>query len=390
MKLSLSFSDKAIYTCSVCVVLSFLLQIFKINFLVTLVYSFSLLYVFLLFALKGRYSRLILCLIAALAVATVANGFVLGNADYILHVLIVVCSFICIEESITAKISSNTFKKISVLFLISALVVCIGYYLGPLKSTYFKHTDVICLNFSNPNAAGLWLTCYFILLAYSSFLYSGLKKVAFIATAIGLLPIIYATESRNSFFACLFLVGGILLAKIFKIKKIPKWMVAVIACLPLIVFAFYMSVIVNNIDFWNSIFNMGDIDKGIDSRQDIWQGVLDNFWDCFLLGNYPKYYDSQQHNSLLTIFCRFGMPVTALVCVLIYRALEKIQERSSFFAMISISAVFFTGCFEASVFTGIAGLYLMILIIPACASAEASQQEPLISDQLPCGGRSHI
>lgn len=369
MKISIKFEDQAIFICSICMVLSFLAQVFQVNFLVNVVYAFSLVYVFALFFLRRYYNSLIFFLIFFIGIATFINGFV-SDLDYISHVIIVICSCICIEGSVTAMITVKTFKRVSVLFLFSAVIVCVAFYAGPLKYSYFRHTDVVCLNFANPNAAGLWLACYFILLAYASFLYSGFWKIAFSVAAIAMLPIIYATESRNSFLACIFLVAGIVIAKLFRIKKIPNWALAVLACLPLIVFAFYMFVIVENIDFWNQLFNIGNIEKGIDSRRGVWQRVINNFGTCFLFGNYPIYYDSQQHNSLLTIFCRFGTPATLLVCALIYRALKKIQERSSFYAVLSISAVFFTGCFEASVFTGIAGLYLMILIIPACATAD--------------------
>ena len=81
------------------------------------------------------------------------------------------------------------------------------------------------------------------------------------------------------------------------------------------------------------------------------------------------------HNSLLTIFCRFGAPATVLSCVSIYQALKNLQEKASFYAALSLSAIFFTGCFEASVFVGIAGMYLMLLLIPACASVEDVYQK---------------
>ncbi len=142
------------------------------------------------------------------------------------------------------------------------------------------------------------------------------------------------------------------------------------ATLPLLVFVFYMYVIVANMDFWEALFKLDSIDKGLGTRQGIWQIVIDDFGHCFFFGDYYQYYDSQMHNSLLTIFCRFGGPVTLLSCASIYIALCRLQEKASFYAALSLSAIFFTGCFEASVFVGIAGMYLMLLLIPACASVE--------------------
>ena len=364
------FSDFTIIVCAICVIVSFLCQIFKIASIVNIVYAFSLLFIFLCYVLRGYVSWFMLILTAMVGVSGLFRGIIVGNSDYLMHIVIVLCTFVCIEVGGTVKITEKTVKRLSFMFLITSLIVCVAYYVGPLKTSYFKHTDAICLNFSNPNAAGLWLTCFFILLAYASTLYKKAVRVLFWIGAAALLPIVQATQSRNSFLACTLLVVGMLATKIFKIKKIPNWLIGVIACLPLIVFFFYMFVIVKNFDFWEKLFSFATLDKGVDSRVSVWQTVLDNFGDCFWIGNYPKYYDSQKHNSLITIFCRFGMPATLVVCALIYRALKAFQERTSFYALLSISMVLFTGCFESSIFIGIAGLYLMVLIIPACASAE--------------------
>ena len=192
----------------------------------------------------------------------------------------------------------------------------------------------------------------------------------FICVAVGLLPIIIATQSRNSYLACLFLLGGAICAKAFKIKKVPNWVLVCIVWLPIIVFVFYMFVIVENMSFWENIFSIDNIDKGLGTRKNIWQAVLDDFWHCFLFGDYKKYYNGQMHNSLLTVFCRFGAPATIAVCVLLYKALKKIQDNTDFYSVLSLAAVLFTGCFEASVFIGVAGLYIMLLLIPAGSAAE--------------------
>ena len=313
---------------------------------------------------------LTLSLTFLIAIASMINGFKYNDMDYYTHILITLCIFMCIDVSSRVKITVETFNTIANLFLVTVIITLVAYYIGPLKRSYFGLQNAICLNLSNPNAAGLWLTCFFIILIYSSFLFSSTKRAVFIASAIALLPIILATQSRNSFLACIVFVVGILLTKIFKIKKAPNWLLLIIAVLPIVVFLFYMFVIIRNTSFWEGLLSLDSIDKGIGTREAIWQEVLDNFGNCFFFGDYYKYYNSQMHNSLLTIFCRFGAPVTILSCVAIYRSLKELQESSSFFATLSLGAIFFTGCFEASVFVGIAGMYLMLLLIPACASVE--------------------
>lgn len=382
MQTSRFFSDKIILTFAVCVVLSFLCQIFKITAPINVIYVITLLLVVFCYVASGYVSKIMIAMTLFIAVASFVYGFRYDNMDFYTHILITLCIFICIEVSANVKISARTFKLIADMFFGTTVILLVAYYLGPLKNTYFEAgIDSISLNFPNPNAAGLWLTCIFILVLYSSFQFKGYKRILYILAALAILPIVLATQSRNSFLACILFVVGLLAAKFFKIKKVPKWILVVAATLPLVVFVVYMYVIIPNMEFWEDIFKISSFDKDIDTRKTMWQKVINNFWKCFLFGNYYKYYNSQLHNSLLTIFCRFGAPVTALACVSCYRALKNLQENSSFYAMLSLAAIFFTGCFEASVFVGIAGMYLMLLIIPACASVENNEEARLPKEQ---------
>lgn len=376
MRTSKYFSDNIILIFSICVVLSFLCQIFKYPAPVNMLYIISLLMVLSCYVLDKQYNGVTIAMTLLIGIAAIINGFKYTEMDYYTHVLITICIFICIDASSDVKISLGTFKKIATMFLITSIILLGAYYFTSLKNAHLEHSDAATLNMSNPNVAGLWVTCLFILLLYSSFLFTRFKRILYIAVAVGLLPIILATQSRNSFFACVFFVAGVIITKVFKIKRVPNWILVVLAVLPLITFVFYMYVVVENMDFWGKIFSSDVIDKDIGTRQNIWQKVIDNFEHCFLFGDYFKYYNSQQHNSLLTIFCRFGAPVTFLGCISIYRSLKKLQEQSSFYAALSLSAIFFTGCFEASVFVGIAGMYLMLLLLPACASVESSESLP--------------
>jgi len=374
MRTSKYFSDKVVLAFAVCVMLSFICQIFEFTAPVNIMYILSLLLVMFCYFVSGGFNAVTYLLIFFVGLASMVDGF-LSDMDYYTHVLITLCIFICIEVGPNIRITVKTFKIIAGMFFVTAVILLLAYYFGPLKSTYFGLQDAICLNMLNPNAAGLWVTCIFIIILYSSFLFEKIKRLMFFAIAIGLLPIILATQSRNSFFACVLFVVGLIFTKVFNIKKVPNFVLLVLAVLPLIVFWFYMFVIVENMSFWEDFFSIDVIDKGLGTRIDIWKKVINNFDNCFWFGDYHKYYNSQQHNSLLTIFCRFGGIVTVLACISIYNSLKKLQENSSFYAALSLSAIYFTGCFEASIFVGIAGMYLMLLLIPACASAEGTQKK---------------
>ena len=381
MRTSKYFSGNIILVYAVIIVLSFLCQIFEFIAPVNIMYIISLLLVLCSYLISGGFNVITYTIIFLVGLASLKDGL-LSDMDYYTHVLITLCIFICIEVGPNIRINHKTFKIIANMFLVTALILLAAYYFGPLKSTHFGLQNAICLNMVNPNAAGLWVACIFIVLLYSSFLFKKLKRMLFLSVSVGLLPIILATQSRNSYFACILFVTGLIFTKIFKIKKVPNWILAILAALPLIVFWFYMFVIVENMGFWQNLFSLESINKDLGTRVDIWQKVINNFDNCFWLGDYHKYYNSQQHNSLLTIFCRFGGAVTVLACVSIYRSLKNLQDNSSFYAALSLSAVYFTGCFEASVFVGIAGMYLMLLLIPACASAEKVEEKSKNNEKL--------
>lgn len=373
MKTSKYFTDNVIFCLTICVLLSFLFQIFGLNTAVNLIYTISLLLVFICYIGSGYYSKITFLITIFIGLSSVIHGFRYNVLDYYIHILISLCTYICMDVSAYVKLRTDTFKRISKMFLVVSIILLVAYYLGPLKTSYFKHTDSIDLNMHNPNAAGMWLVCIFILLVYYFHLFKDKIRFLYLLAAIGVLPILFATQSRNSFLAALLFVLGIIVAKFFTIKKVPNIVLLIIAILPLIVFVVYMFVINENMDFWSEFFSFSGSNKSLESRVTIWNKVISDFWNCFLLGDYYNYYDLQMHNSLLTIFCRFGAPVTLLTCVSIYRSLKRLQKNSSFNAVLSLGAVYFTGCFEASIFVGVAGLYLMVLIIPACSSVENNE-----------------
>jgi O-antigen ligase len=130
-----------------------------------------------------------------------------------------------------------------------------------------------------------------------------------------------------------------------------------------------MYIFVPNIEFLRSfLFFLEEESKTLTSRVEIWEEVISDFKSCFLLGDYNKYFDEQMHNSLATLFTMYGLPFLVSACLYMYYACKKIQEKSGAIAMLSVCAILFTGCFEASVFVGIAGFYLIILIAPAIVS----------------------
>ena len=373
-----NFSDKTILICTVCVALSFLAQIFQVNAVVNLIYVFSLFVVIWGYFGNGYVNPVMIWLIVVSAFCIVMRGMVTNDMDYFSHYIINITTFMCIEMGVEVEVEEKNAKRMAYIFLATGAILVASYYAGPLKTSYFEGTEAVALNMHNPNAAALWLVCIFAILYYCAFIFNGIKRYISLGLAILIVPIILATESRNSYYACLLLLVFLPLTKLLKIRKVPKWVMLIIAMLPIIVFFFYMYVMVDNMEFWEGIFGGGSIDKSLGTRKSVWTIVQRELQDDFLIGNYPNRYADQMHNSLMTIYCRYGAIVTALAVTVTYRALIRLQETASFSGALSLAAILFTGCFEGSLFIGIAGLYLMLLVIPAIAGVESIKEHEKI------------
>ncbi len=369
------FSDKIVLVCSICAVASLLGQIFISSTFVNVIYAISLVIILVCYFLNLDISRSMIVIPFLMVISVITRELVTDNADFFTHVLITYASFICVELAYKVKMNFATYKKMFYAFFAASLILVVAYHFGSLKSSYFKHTNSIALNFPNPNAAGLWVAALFIILVSFSLNQKKVLRIVLWIIAAAMLPIVSATESRNSYFACIFFVVGILLIKGLRIKKLPNWLLFILAYLPIIVFFFYMFVIMENKAFWEEFFRMDEIDKNIDTRENIWGTVLDDFRNCFFVGNYYKFYDSQMHNSLMTIFVRFGAPTTILAANIIYRSLKNLQNNYSPLAAFSLASIMITGCFEASIFVGVAGLFLTPLIVASCYAVNENKEK---------------
>lgn len=307
-------------------------------------------------------------------------GFVF-NFEVYKRAIIVLCCIICIEDTRTTKISLKEFRIIEFSFIFAVVFANYMFYIRGYNSILFQATNSIAMNFSNPNALALWLTAFFIALSICLFIEPHkFLKIAVLLSALSLLPIISATESRNSLFSCIFVIGVLVITMIRaqkrNVKSLPKWIILLLTALPAIIFFVYMFIILPNIDFFNNLFSfLIRRGKSLGSRATVWKIVYDDLGPCFLFGKYNKYYNGQMHNSLMTLYCMFGAPVTFLISSVFYKSISH----QKIYTQIALLGIWLTGCFEASIFVGIAGIYLMLQILPAISSAIANK--PIQSNQ---------
>lgn len=307
---------------------------------------------------------LVICVLMLLSFAT--SGFVRDFETY-KRAIIVLCCIICIDDSRNTKLNLNEFRIIEYAFLVTSYFAIFMFYARGLRYVYYKDTYSVAMNFSNPNSLALWITVFFIGIAICFFVESRKPfKILLLGAAALLLPIISATESRNSYISCIFVIATLFLtifrSKKKKLNKIPSLLILALVALPAIIFFAYMYIVIPNIDFFEEAFSfMISHGKTLGSRAGIWQSVMNNLRPCFLFGMYNKFNGSQMHNSLMTLYCMFGAPITILISTVFYNSVK----RKNIYSQIALIGIWSTGCFEASVFVGVAGIYLMLQILPA-------------------------
>lgn len=307
---------------------------------------------------------LVICVLMLLSFAI--SGFVRDFETY-KRAIIVMCCIICIDDSRNTKLNLNEFRIIEYSFLATSYFAIIMFYAMGLRYVYYKDTYSVAMNFSNPNALALWITVFFIGIAICFFIESRKPlKILLLGAAVLLLPIISATESRNSYISCIFVIATLFLtifrSKKKKSNKIPTILIIALIALPAIIFFAYMYIVIPNISFFEETFSflLGH-GKSLRSRADIWQNVINNLRPCLLFGKYNTFNTAQMHNSLMTLYCMFGAPITILISTVFYNSVK----RKNIYSQIALIGIWSTGCFEASVFVGVAGIYLMLQILPA-------------------------
>lgn len=285
------------------------------------------------------------------------------NFDYFKQAIIVYCTVLCIDLCVEESVDPNAQKIVTVVILLVAAITVWQYYFAGLRYSYFGSTTLVALNFSNPNATAMWLVFLIVLLCDAVPVQKKyVVQIMLLGCAVAILPILFATNARNSLLAIVFFFTGKLLVRFLKIKKFPAWCTLLITLMPVLVYTGYMYIFLPNYNRLSGWFSfLVSEGKPLTARSRIWSDLEMDTWKKILFGDYAVYHQGQMHNSMVTLFCQFGIFYVVLVCRKMYRVLRKMPNAGM---QLALSTVWLTGCFETSFFVGIAGMYMLILLLP--------------------------
>lgn len=286
-----------------------------------------------------------------------------ADFEYIKPAIIVICCVLCIDQGRYIQVSYKSKRRILMMIELATVMTNIMYYVVGLRYVTFGNTNAVALNFGNPNETAMWIGILIVILGNAVAEEKRTMHRFFLYICIAsLCPILVATESRNCMIAIAFYFIGGLIQRRIKAKCYPAWVLWMITVAPALVYLFYIYILLPHIDvFSKALAFIVSEGKTLTSRSIIWSDAQSNFWQCFLIGKYHKYYSEQLHNALLTLYARFGMLFVIIVCNKFYKA---IKNADTGLIQLAMATVWMMGCFETGIFVGIGGMYLLVLLIP--------------------------
>lgn len=345
---------------------AYLAILVEINFVASFLFACSLLsvvanYLFFISARnRVRIEDIVLLLLTFLSV--IMSDWQL-NFDYYKPAIVVFCTVLCIDLCVEVEVGAKDCRSVTSILMLVTLITNIQYYFGGLRYSYHGSTSAIALNFSNPNETAMWLVFIIVFLCDSVPAQKKLRtKLLQLVGMLSLLPLLYRTEARNCFIAVAFFFVGKIVLWVSNVRKIPNWSAFLIALAPVLVYLGYMYIFIPNYDRMSEWLRFLQSEgKSLTSRFRIWSSLEMGNWKFVLFGNYGVYHSEQLHNAMVTLYCRFGIFYVIIVCRKLYRVLKKMPNAGM---QLALGTILLTGCFESSIFVGIAGMYVLVLLLP--------------------------
>ncbi len=313
--------------------------------------------------------------------------------EYLKKYIMFCCTIVFFASASKIVPDSKTIRFIQMLYIaISGLFVLMYFtqnaqmhVIGGYVSGY------LTFMFTNPNLAGLFLSCLIMFLLMGCVQRSrAVYRVVLLALAAVDLVFLYQTQARNALLATA--VFGILFVFLHALganrAKIPRWVLACAAVFPLVFALAYLALINGSgvTDFLSFLAGEG---KGLGSRVSIWDSALSDYSASPIVGAYSQVSNgigtSQLHNTHIDILVSYGPAILALVVIFLCALMEKVQTRNrgelTAVALVGFICALFLGLGEAALFSGGLGIYLYAGAFLLAANTPASDGHALAEMQ---------
>lgn len=317
------------------------------------------------FLIRREISQMV-ALISFLSFVNVLISSAMGNGIFSFNYFVNYFAFIFLLLYMMLMCSYKPTYNIGIAILwvgigISA-IYALSYYVLHVSTSVFE--GYFTMNFSNPNLLAMFLY-QAVLFCLVSFFVMQKYWLKVLCAIIGVADfnLMMMADSRN----CIISFGLVVIATIYfiikKKNKINSWILKFVAVFPFVFVWIYLSYVnVINIEDDTLLNHDG---KTVMSRVNIWNYILDHMDTAnYIFGNYPML-QGNAHNSHLSVLASFGLIVTILFIVFLYKVMKLCSESFSSYkqtvCLIGFMGIIFTGMAEGALVCGSLGLYM-----PAC------------------------
>lgn len=226
------------------------------------------------------------------------------------------------------------------------------------------------LNFSNPNLAGLFLACMYMLVICRFFDTKNWKEQIFCGVIAALqLWLLLETRARNSQLVVL-LVTAVCIWLYFDKHlryRLPRWTALSISGFPLVFFLSYMAVVYSKLFNFLFAFLVGQ-GKSLGSRVRVWLPAMEGLLESPIIGAYSQISkgtgSGQMHNTMLELAAAYGLPLMllmiGLLAIYLYQNGRSYTEKSRFVGIITFAGALTLGIGEAAMVAGGLGLHILM------------------------------
>ncbi len=313
------------------------------------------------------------------------NNAGLGFA-YVKKVIIFCMTLIFLQTAFRLRINREMVDFINT--VVDLLTICLIYmFFAHQSQMHILHGRIsgyLTFRVGNPNLTSLYLSCLYMLELYRIFTPERWYwKLTHILMSVCLLMFIFLTRSRSCLIAVLLFTANCAWL-VFKgrrklyIKNSTAWLIAVFPVIFVAVYIFlvYMPWVQDLLEF---LVSEG---KKLDSRMRIWEPALRYLANSPLIGAYYHISDgtgmSQMHNSHLDVAASYGIPVLAMVCLLLRNYLHQggrhYGDKQGYIYILGFAAAILLGIGEAALFSGGLSIYIFVGAFLLLANREEAAQ----------------
>lgn len=333
-----------------------------------------------------------LCLaVLGLALAHITIGIAVEaqavSPLYFKKYILFACSVLYFQSASKVRLSGAFCRILLDGTAVLAVFLTAAYCLWPVDMHLYRGavSRYLTFGFTNPNLAGLFLCCIYMLVASRLFESGRWQRKLFhgVLAAVQFV-LLLKTGSRNTLLVAVVYTAACLCFGVFGLQRtrFSRVSAALAAVFPMVFAVLYLWLVPK--DWVQALLSvLGGEGKSLLSRAEIWSGALEAFWTSPVIGAYGEVMRHmehfQMHNTHLDIIVSYGTGVFLLICVWLYRLIRGTASDGAttmdYIRTLGFACAIALGIGEAAAFSGGLCLYVFMGLFLLLRSSRTDMKE---------------